>query len=128
MKTMLIFVYGTLKRGYWNHEAFMEGAEFLGECQTVSPYGMTGHGFPMIFRDRKGKPVTGELFEVPRANLPELDRLEQHYVRIRGRIRMADGRIVWASYYVVRPRQSGFTFRSNDEWDKGDAFTWHRTP
>ena len=74
----LVFVYGTLKKGYGNHSLIGDG-EFWGEAITedssfaltsVSPYG----GFPLV---REGdKKVKGEVYLVSNKVLKRLDQLE----------------------------------------------------
>ena len=53
-----VFVYGTLKSGFWNHY-FLEGCEFFGGAVTVSTCRMIENGFPVIMPDAKGKPIAG---------------------------------------------------------------------
>ena len=42
-----LFVYGTLKRGYWNHDAFCEGALEIREAQVRGRL-YEGPGFPLL--------------------------------------------------------------------------------
>lgn len=75
---MLIMVYGTLKKGYWNNR-LLSGAEFVGEALTKKTYTMHGHGVPFINPDRDGLPVKGEVYRIDeKRHLPDLDRLEGH--------------------------------------------------
>lgn len=78
----LLFVYGSLKRGYWNHH-YMKDCEFLGEASTYhTEYAMFNVGFPMLLdvenlREEDwflGKYIRGELWIVD--NLDRFDRLE----------------------------------------------------
>ena len=55
-----VFVYGTLKSGFWNHY-LLEGCEFFGRAATVPTYKMIENkmienSFPVIMPDPEGKP------------------------------------------------------------------------
>lgn len=76
----VVFVFGTLKRGYANHAEGMRTARFLGECRTLERY-------PLYVADRwyvpvllaepgTGYHIKGELYEVDSATLAELDEIE----------------------------------------------------
>jgi gamma-glutamylcyclotransferase (GGCT)/AIG2-like uncharacterized protein YtfP len=68
----LVFVYGTLKKGYSNHR-LLEGATCFGEAE-VRDYSMVdGPGFPYAF-PKTHSWVKGEVYEVD--DLGPLDRLE----------------------------------------------------
>jgi gamma-glutamylcyclotransferase (GGCT)/AIG2-like uncharacterized protein YtfP len=123
---MRLFVFGTLKRGYWNHARFIGGSPLVGTGRTVHKYVMYGGGFPLIASDLSwGKPVTGEVYDFdPRGGrLARLDCLEGAYERVRGLIQMDDGRTLWCSYYIIRdPDLRGR--QANRAWDCGDCYTW----
>ena len=97
----LVFVYGTLKRGQPNHH-LLASSRFLG---LASLTGMQLHDlgpFPMAIPGEGT--IHGEVYGVPRATLPALDRLEG-VPRLYGRCRrrLDDGRRVWV--YLGRPHQ-----------------------
>lgn len=75
----LVFVYGTLKRGFPNHH-FMEGATFLGMARTVDAYPLVlgGDWFTpnLMPEPGEGYRVIGEVWRVPAALMPALDELE----------------------------------------------------
>jgi len=80
MNTTLIFVYGTLKRGFHNN-TLLSGAEFVGEATTVGGgFGMASNGsFPAVYRDPASEAnVAGELYRVTPKQLERVDRLEGH--------------------------------------------------
>lgn len=80
MSNELMFVYGTLKKAYGNNR-LLEGAEFLGEAVTLfHDYHMVSRGIPMVYQlpTGKGFHVGGELYSVPDALVPNIDRLEGH--------------------------------------------------
>ena len=74
--THRVFVYGTLKRGFWNHY-LLEGREFFGTAATVPTYRMIENGFPVILPDPEGKPIAGEIYAVDDETLARLDQLER---------------------------------------------------
>lgn len=77
MKKHLVFVYGTLKRGYYNNR-LLEGQEFVGEAITEPKYRLYDLGsFPGLVEDNeKGKAIKGEVWRVDEKVIPRLDMLE----------------------------------------------------
>ncbi len=77
----LVFVYGTLKRGFPNHARFLGGARRVGEFQTVEAYPLVLDGERLspclIDRPGAGKAVQGEVYAVDPPTLAALDRLER---------------------------------------------------
>src|SRR6266576_1419493 len=74
----LVFVYGSLKRGYWNN-VLLEQSEFLGNAHTVSKFRMRTVAFPLLLEARDGSDrgrVRGEVYAVDAKTLAELDILE----------------------------------------------------
>ena len=75
-----VFVYGTLKRGYPNHEANMQDARFVGRCRSIDAFPLVIGGrwnSPyMIDEPGSGHRIAGELFQVPAGLLARLDELE----------------------------------------------------
>jgi gamma-glutamylaminecyclotransferase len=73
----LVFVYGTLKRGFSNHRQ-LAGQKFIGEARTVGGFSLFDlDGFPALVawpEDRAG--VTGEVWSVDPAALRRLDAFE----------------------------------------------------
>lgn len=81
-----VFVYGTLKRGFWNNHAFLGTAAFLGEAVSVADcFHMYDGGFPYVTNNGISR-IKGELYEFEDERiLAGLDRLEgvpTHYVRV----------------------------------------------
>ncbi len=105
----LVFVYGTLKRGFGNHRVMQEaGGEFVCEGATAMPFPLVQQGLPfLILRPGHGHRVEGEIFRVGTAcGWDRLDRLEGHPEFYRRRlidVEGADGEIyeAWA-YFVAR--------------------------
>lgn len=73
---MLIFVYGTLKRGRSNH-GYMNGQRFVGEARTAPLYRLYDlGGYPGLVTSPEGLSIHGEIWEVDTESLSKLDRLE----------------------------------------------------
>lgn len=61
MENCLFFCYGTLKKGYGNHEGRLSDAKALGEFTTESKYTLFDGGFPVVEREGNTA-VQGELY------------------------------------------------------------------
>jgi gamma-glutamylcyclotransferase (GGCT)/AIG2-like uncharacterized protein YtfP len=73
---MLLFVYGTLRRG-GSHHAELRDARFAGRARTQSRYDLVDlGGYPALLEGGTSA-VSGELYEVDDALLVELDRFEE---------------------------------------------------
>ena len=83
MNPIKLFVYGTLKRGWYNHHRLLTNSRFIGEATIKGKIYSMG-GFPALkFLDNlkmENPPlVKGEVFEVDVVkDLPQIDRLEGH--------------------------------------------------
>src|SRR5262245_6257639 len=103
----LVFVYGTLKRGYGNHRLLLD-ATFVSEGQTIARCRLFDAGFPVLRRrlNRDGPwnaPVRGEVFEVTAQQLARLDSLEgegRMYHRRKKKIRLDSGQTILAFAYI----------------------------
>jgi gamma-glutamylcyclotransferase (GGCT)/AIG2-like uncharacterized protein YtfP len=74
---MLIFVYGTLKRGHSNH-GYMRGQTFIDLAITEPRYRLYDlGGYPgMVLEASHGSNIQGEVWEIDAACLKQLDELE----------------------------------------------------
>lgn len=100
----MVFVYGTLRRGFSNHH-FMHGARLLGGATTLGSYAMYVEDCPYLVQEEARYPVMGEVYEVSDAMLLALDALEEHptvYERRRIPVRQDSGREVEAWCYFAR--------------------------
>ena len=107
----LIFVYGTLKRGFTNWQRYLGVAETHGGACFVG-CATTVEAFPMVVRPPHMPPTTcapilmdrpgtgscilGEVYRVDPAQMPQLDAYEgvpNSYIRLQHLLR--DGRRVW---------------------------------
>jgi len=90
----LVFVYGTLKRGFHNHRVMEEaGAQFVCAGATVTCFPLVQSGLPfLLHRPGEGHRVEGEIFRVPTAaGWERLDRLEGHPTFYRRKITPIQG-------------------------------------
>ena len=107
----LVLVYGSLKRGYYNHDVIAfdfenrsrnKGYDYLGDTKTVDKFTMYDLGsFPAISFDENGKQVKGELYAVDDATFNLIDILEgypDHYNRIEVNLENTDVR-AWIYFY-----------------------------
>jgi len=105
---MLLFIYGTLKKGMSNHSVLERtDAEFYLEVQTFMEYPMyaSGQNFPYL-QDTPGigHKIKGELWVVPEKDIRMLDSFEGvPDLYTRGVIAVTDGRIVTSveGYFVA---------------------------
>ena len=78
-ETTLIFVYGSLKRGYKN-ESFLYEAKSLGKAKTLNKYPLVvnkNEYYPyLIDEEGSGHEIIGELYRIKKEYLIELDRFE----------------------------------------------------
>jgi gamma-glutamylcyclotransferase (GGCT)/AIG2-like uncharacterized protein YtfP len=76
MNTILLFVYGTLKRGGVRN-GVIAAQKYLGEARTVPRYALVDLGsYPGLVHAKDGHHVHGELFEVDSALIDTLDAVE----------------------------------------------------
>ncbi|KAL2549222.1 AIG2-like family protein [Forsythia ovata] len=100
----LIFTYGTLKRGFYNHmliEDLMRTSDavFLGDYSTIESFPLVvgPHGIPYLINlPGSGHRVRGELYSVSSdrglARLDELERIDDgHYERLPVEVTAEDG-------------------------------------
>ena len=90
-----VFVYGTLKKGFPNHQTGMAGAVYVGRVRTIVAFPLVvgGRWFSPSLIDEPGvgRRVFGELYEVSDQKLKLLDLMEgtqhpQGYRRITVRL------------------------------------------
>lgn len=102
-----LFVYGSLKRGFFNHHLLlMLGARFVGEAITVDKYTLVDLGaYPGMIKSRNYQ-VKGELYLVSRKALHWLDRFEVGYAREKIKVRI-DGKETKAWCYIYQQEEEG---------------------
>src|SRR5436853_1224713 len=76
----LIFVFGTLKRGFPLHDRALTGASYLGRYRTAERYPMfiAGEWYaPMMINEPGvGHHIVGELYALDDRRLPFIDQIE----------------------------------------------------
>jgi len=126
----LVFVYGTLKRGFFNYEKFLSDqaavggtADFIDTCTTVDKRRLCicDFGVPAIIDDAlgngiggEGKRVKGEIFAVDDEKLLVLDKLEGvgvegwcSYERKPISVVRSDGEEVEVEFYLLVGAEEG---------------------
>lgn len=116
-----VFVYGTLKNGFYFHKEYLSGdkSNFLGPALASLDYSLYIDGMPHLVKEKAEKPVKGELYEVDSEVLKRLDSLEEPaYYRELIEVTNSTGETlqVWA---YLRPR----FFRGHQFAWKEEEFT-----
>jgi gamma-glutamylcyclotransferase (GGCT)/AIG2-like uncharacterized protein YtfP len=107
---LLLFVYGSLKRGQRNHRE-LGSARFVSEVSTVPQFALrVVAGYPLLAPGVRS--IRGELFTLPTVHLSSLDAFEGEAYE-RREIHLLDGRC--ATTYMARDPSVGEAF-SGDEW------------
>lgn len=116
--TTLIFTYGTLKRGFWNHTLLQDlmrtgDASFVGSFRTAESFPLVCGPYRVPFlinSPGSGHRVEGEVYAVTSRGLARTDELEGtsrgHYVRLPIQVVAEDGGgggVVAAEAYYAHP-------------------------
>lgn len=101
-----VFVYGTLRQGFFNHHVMERaGGTLIGPGTTLNRFSMFSMGgFPAVWIDIPVSRIYGEVYEVE--NLQPLDILEgfpDFYTRLTTLVETNDGHEV-AWMYVLNPQ------------------------
>ncbi len=91
-EAVLLFVYGTLRRGCSNHW-MLEGSRLVG-VGRVYGYTLVVQGIPYAIRAPNSCSVVGEVYQVNLDTLGAVDELEGHpeyYRRVRVPVELEDG-------------------------------------
>ncbi|XP_027089413.2 putative gamma-glutamylcyclotransferase At3g02910 [Coffea eugenioides] len=126
-RTWLIFTYGTLKRGFYNHR-LMESlistgdASFIRECTTKESFPLVigPYGIPFLINHLgSGYRIPGELYAVSDRGLARLDELEGietgHYERLPVDVVSGDGQVVAVEGYFGHRSFGEELWRKNGE-------------
>ena len=104
----IVFVYGTLKEGYGNHD-FLRRAIKVGKAETCEKYGMYETGIPYVIKDQEKTTIKGEVYIVDSGTFRGLDQLEGHpvcYKREQIKVKLDNKRKTTAWIYFY-PNQCG---------------------
>ena len=78
---LVLFVYGTLMRGFRNHYRLLD-SEFIGPAWTKPIYRLYDCGtYPGLVWEEDGESIGGELFRVTSEVMAALDEFERQYER-----------------------------------------------
>ncbi|WP_108672366.1 gamma-glutamylcyclotransferase family protein [Peribacillus acanthi] len=72
---VIVFVYGTLRKGERNHRLLESSTCIAKECWTTGQLFDTGNGYPAMIHSSSDK-TYGELYSVTEKELKQLDHLE----------------------------------------------------
>lgn len=130
---MKVFVYGTLKAGYWNNP-ILRNSNFIGEGLTTKKYILQDCGFPYAIPENYAEdnivlPIIGEVWEVDDHTLRNLDRLEgegSHYHRRPCNI-IVRGNTVLANIYEHFQFSSRLPICPTTEVDGEEVYVWSRS-
>ncbi len=73
----IVFVYGTLKKAHGNHR-LIHGSKYVGTGLTKDKFVMYEDGIPYVSKRYPSTNISGELYQVSKATLADLDMLEGH--------------------------------------------------
>lgn len=98
MSKVRVFVYGTLRKGFGNHDRYMGTAEFVGSTKTQPVFTMRAMcyaAFPGAFVGGSTA-LVGEVYLVDETTLRRLDEMEGHpYDYKREEFLLEDGSTAW---------------------------------
>ncbi len=85
--TKLLAVYGTLKKGYYNHEIHLKGLTTQFEGFLTLPFQLFTNGrYPMIIKSKDMSKIYFEIYEVSENTFSDIIKLEEpfgyHYEKI----------------------------------------------
>lgn len=111
----LVFVYGTLRKGFGNHY-LLEDSELVGQGHTARSFALYADVIPYAFKDEEICPIKGEVYRVDEESLRDLDALEGHprwYKREKTEVILeGDGRREAWMYFF--PHRQGRLIESGD--------------
>ena len=120
-----VFVYGSLRKGFWNHEAYLKNSKFIGKGKTKEKYAMYADIIPYVVENEKISHIVGEVYEIDKETLKRIDCLEghpNHYIRKKVPIILETGEELEAWLYFY-PEPYGILVESGDYMDyMGDRY------
>jgi gamma-glutamylcyclotransferase (GGCT)/AIG2-like uncharacterized protein YtfP len=73
-----MFVYGSLRKKFWNHRTYLKNSNFIGNGETKEKYSMYAYIIPYVVETEKTSHILGEVYEVDEETLKKIDNLEGH--------------------------------------------------
>lgn len=122
---MKVIVYGSLKRGFENHNV-ISNSEFICETYTTKKYDMVSYGsFPAVKESVSEGFIQGELYKVDILTLSRLDSLESNgFFYLRKLVEVAHSEdLVWM-YFVMNEMGAGFSKDRVDLDKSSNVQTW----
>lgn len=105
MTDTLVFVYGSLKRGFHNND-LLDTSYFVGTGTTPPDFEMySAGGFPVIVYGDKS--ITGEVYLVDEPTLKRLDRLESNGHMYQRELKWIEEHQLYAWIYVFMHEVKG---------------------
>lgn len=110
-----VFVYGTLKRGFQNHNKWMTKAKFIENVTTQEKFTLIvggQHYFPALVKGIKNPNlIKGELFTVDDAGLKMLDEIEgvgekNGYIRCITKVNTKNSQKEYNAFIYIKERSS----------------------
>ena len=96
--SVIVAVYGTLKKNYSNYHHYLSGSTYVGSGETVDKYPLIISGLPYVMSKKGvGHNVDVDVFLVSQSKLKELDGLEGHpswYERKKIQVLMDEGSVM----------------------------------
>jgi gamma-glutamylaminecyclotransferase len=116
----LLFVYGTLRRGYENHEAYLQDAQFLGRAVTQNKFALFLDDFPYLNKTPAVSSIAGEIYRVDERTLARIDCLEGHPDEYRRELItvVTEQGMEYAAWTYFYPEPSGKLIESGDYADR----------
>ncbi len=115
----LLFVYGTLKQGFRNHDV-LQGARLLAPEASIEGLRMyQARSYPYAAPANRAWRIFGEIYAVSDEVLDDLDILEghpEHYQRKRRTAVCADGRRIAVWVYIASVRGKTYPVISSGRW------------
>jgi gamma-glutamylcyclotransferase (GGCT)/AIG2-like uncharacterized protein YtfP len=123
---VILFTYGSLKKGYWNHHLLGDSL-YIGKGVTYEKYALYNHTFPFAVHEEVEDtnnvlPVLGELYHVTREVLDEVDSLEILYER-KSRPIISDHRGFVSAFIYEYNKSSPYGFTLMCDTNNG-AYEW----
>ena len=120
----LVGVYGTLKRGHANHEAFLGSNPLIRSGAVRIPYRLFGNEeYPMLVPSAAANPVVVETYRVDADTVSRLDAFEGQFGYRRVEVRPAGAPEPLALYVHPGPPPPDFVPAPGGEWNgRPDAF------
>lgn len=124
---MLLFVYGSLKKGFSNHH-LLEKARFVKTCTTKDKFTMINLGeYPALIEKPSCK-IEGELYEIDDLDLKtqkDIDDLEEYPALYDKKIIQLDSDELAFMYYIkdniINKIVKNFTVMGDGNWKKNQT-------